>query len=160
MKIKESVISRRKFLLGLILGGYGTLASYGFYPVIKYLFFMAEVPLPKAVSMKKDDLKGFPINSARYFRYGWLPSIMIHTPFGEFKAYSAVCTHLDCIVSYRAGKKDIFCNCHDGIFDLNGKNIKGPPPRPLDKFHILDKGDNFIISRPIEHKKVEKSKRG
>lgn len=161
MKIRESIISRRKFLLGLISGGFGTLASYGLYPVIKYLFFKREAPLPKAVSLKKEQLNDFPANSAKYFQYGWLPSIMIRTPQGEFRAFSAICTHLDCIVSYRALKSDIFCNCHDGIFDLNGKNIEGPPPKPLERFDIFDQGEKLLIARHVEPpKKDKKSKKG
>jgi cytochrome b6-f complex iron-sulfur subunit len=160
MKIRESIISRRKFLFGLILGGVGVLVSYGLIPVIKYLFFMTEAPLPKAVSMKKKALNGFPNNSARYFYYGWLPSIIIRTPQGEFRAFSAVCTHLDCIVSYRPQKRDIFCNCHDGIFDLNGKNIKGPPPKPLEPFDIVYNGEKVIIKKHEAPEKKKDNKKG
>ena len=85
MKIKESIISRRKFLYGLLLGGFGALAAYGLFPVIKYLFFMTEAPLPKAVSMKKKDMKDFPPNAARYFYYGWLPSLIISVKEGELR---------------------------------------------------------------------------
>lgn len=153
MKIRESLITRRKFFYGLILGGFAALASYGLIPVIKYLFFMIEAPLPKAVSMKKEVLSNFPENSARYFYYGWLPSIMVHTSDGDFRAFSAVCTHLDCIVSFRPDKRDIFCNCHDGIFDINGKNREGPPPKPLERFDIFYEGEKVIITR---HKEPEK----
>lgn len=49
-------------------------------------------------------------------------------------AYSAVCTHLGCIVSqWVADKKAGLCPCHGGIYDLarGARVIAGPPPRPL-----------------------------
>ena len=57
-------------------------------------------------------------------------------------AFSATCTHLDCIVEYRPGVKKIWCNCHDGQYDLNGRNVGGPPPRPLTPYtvNLVSKG--------------------
>lgn len=49
-------------------------------------------------------------------------------------AYSAVCTHLGCIVSqWVADKKAALCPCHGGIYDLarGARVIAGPPPRPV-----------------------------
>ena len=56
---------------------------------------------------------------------------------GEPRAFNAVCTHLQCTVEYRAASQDIFCNCHNGVYDLNGRNIAGPPPRPLEVYQAV-----------------------
>ena len=50
---------------------------------------------------------------------------------GKIHAYSAVCTHLACPVKWREGTADIFCACHGGIFDTNGKPAGGPVKKPL-----------------------------
>ena len=75
------------------------------------------------------------------------PGILIRTEKGDLKAFSASCTHLDCIVQYQPDKKDIFCACHNGIYDLTGKNVSGPPPRPLEEFTVNVKGDDIIVTR-------------
>jgi len=81
--------------------------------------------------------KGFKI-----IRFGDQPVIVIKLSETDIRAFSAVCTHLACIVEFRKGQRDIFCNCHNGEYDLHGRNIAGPPPRPLIAYtvHILEKG--------------------
>jgi rieske iron-sulfur protein len=70
-------------------------------------------------------------------------------------AYSAVCTHLSCTVSWKKTSQleasMITCHCHNGLYDpLHGaKVIGGPPPRPLPQIGIkVDaKGGLRITSR-------------
>lgn len=50
---------------------------------------------------------------------------------GEFRALSAVCTHLGCNVRWRPEDSRFACPCHAGLYDANGDVISGPPPRPL-----------------------------
>jgi Rieske Fe-S protein len=78
------------------------------------------------------------------FNFGGKPCLVIRTPEGEIRAFNAVCTHVDCTVAYRADKGDIFCNCHNGVYDLNGRNVSGPPPRPLEVYKVT------LRSRPSE----------
>jgi cytochrome b6-f complex iron-sulfur subunit len=75
--------------------------------------------------------KGFKI-----IRFGEDPVIVIRLSPTDIRAFSAVCTHLACIVEYQQKKTRIFCNCHNGIYDLNGRVIAGPPPKPLKKFEV------------------------
>ena len=56
----------------------------------------------------------------------------MRTPDGQFRAFSAVCTHLDCTVQYKADTSQIWCACHNGLYDLSGNVVSGPPPRPLE----------------------------
>ncbi|MDP2471857.1 MAG: Rieske 2Fe-2S domain-containing protein, partial [Candidatus Palauibacterales bacterium] len=60
---------------------------------------------------------------------------------------SAVCTHLSCTVQYREDLRQIWCACHNGHFDLNGRNVQGPPPRPLDAFDVNVRGDEIVVSK-------------
>ena len=43
-----------------------------------------------------------------------------------------VCTHLGCIPTYEADKKEFICACHGGVFDSSGRNVSGPPPKPME----------------------------
>ena len=70
----------------------------------------------------------------------------MHTAEGEYKAFSAVCTHLSCTVQYRPDLGHIWCACHNGHYDLAGKNVAGPPPRPLTEYPVTLSGENVIVS--------------
>ena len=62
-----------------------------------------------------------------------------------FIVLSAVCSHLGCLVNYNKGKKEFLCPCHGGRYDINGKNIAGPPPRPLTKLPVrIEKGTVIV----------------
>jgi len=86
-------------------------------------------------------------NAAKIFRFGNRPGILVHTPFGELKAFSAVCTHLNCTVQYDEGASVIWCACHNGKFDLNGQVISGSPPRALDAYQVNVRGDDIVVSK-------------
>jgi Rieske Fe-S protein len=96
------------------------------------------------LSIKPGDVK---LNTGQIFKFGSRPGILVRTPAGELRAFSAVCTHLNCTVQYRPDLGHIWCACHNGHFDLNGKNIAGPPPRPLDSFVVNVRGDQIVVSK-------------
>jgi cytochrome b6-f complex iron-sulfur subunit len=41
----------------------------------------------------------------------------------------------------------IWCACHNGVYDLSGKNVSGPPPRPLEAYDVHVRGDEIYVSR-------------
>ncbi len=49
---------------------------------------------------------------------------------------SATCSHLGCLVNYNKEKGEFVCPCHGGRYDLQGRNIAGPPPAPLTQFPV------------------------
>jgi len=117
------------------------------YPVARYLVppkvgesTAASVTLP----VKPADVKP---NTGQIFKFGNRPAILVRTAAGELRAFSAVCTHLNCTVQYRADLGHIWCACHNGHFDLNGQNIAGPPPRPLDAFVVNVRGTQIVVSK-------------
>jgi rieske iron-sulfur protein len=65
-------------------------------------------------------------------------------------AYSAICTHLSCTVSWKKATQSeadfIICHCHNGMYDpLHGaKVIGGPPPRPLPQIAIKVDGNGML----------------
>jgi cytochrome b6-f complex iron-sulfur subunit len=64
------------------------------------------------------------------------PLLVIRLASGEYRAFSAICTHLACLVDWRKEQGDVFCPCHGGRFDLDGKVIGGPPPKPLPMYPV------------------------
>jgi Rieske Fe-S protein len=142
----EQTTTRRN-VLNYLLGtaALATLAAI-FYPIIKFMIppRVVESSASSVVAAKVSELKP---NSGKIFRFGSKPGILIQMPAGEYRAFSAVCTHLDCTVQYRPDEKLIWCACHNGRYDLTGKNISGPPPRPLEAFTVNVRGDEILVSR-------------
>lgn len=64
------------------------------------------------------------------------------------QVFSNVCTHLGCRVTWHPDIQHYVSPCHDGHFDLTGKNVSGPPPRPLDEFTIKIENGNLFIQLP------------
>ena len=145
--MEERVDSGRR-LVNLLLGtSLGALFVSVFYPIVKYLIppkLAESTTFSVTVPWKAGELKA---NSGRIFRFGSRPGILVKTPAGELRAFSAICTHLDCTVQYREDRQDIYCACHNGVYDLNGKNISGPPPRPLDPLKLNVRGDQIIVMK-------------
>jgi Rieske Fe-S protein len=67
-----------------------------------------------------------------------LNGVWLYTEDGEqFKAYNAKCTHLGCGYVHDKERKNFFCPCHRGQFDIKtGAVLDGPPPRPLDELDV------------------------
>jgi Rieske Fe-S protein len=86
-------------------------------------------------------------NEGQIFKFGSRPGIILRTPEGDLRAFSASCTHLQCIVQYRGDLNHIWCACHNGHFDLNGRNIQGPPPAPLEVYEVHVRGDDIVVSK-------------
>ncbi|HEX5031028.1 MAG TPA: Rieske (2Fe-2S) protein [Candidatus Eisenbacteria bacterium] len=116
------------------------------YPVLEYLKTppQSEADVTSVVAAKIQNVKP---NSGLVFRFGREPAILVSGPDGKLRAFSATCTHLQCTVQYRTDLQRIYCACHNGMYDLNGRNIAGPPPRPLTEFQVTVKGDDVVVSR-------------
>jgi Rieske Fe-S protein len=133
--------------VNLLLGS-GVLASIGtfLYPAIRYILPppVAESTSRSVVAAKVGELKR---NSGKVFKFGSHPALLVLTAEGEYKAFSAVCTHLNCTVQFRADLRQIWCACHNGLFDLAGRNVSGPPPRPLETYEAHVQGEDVVVTR-------------
>jgi cytochrome b6-f complex iron-sulfur subunit len=75
--------------------------------------------------------------------------IVVNTKAGGLKAFSAICTHLGCVVSWDQNKKIIHCPCHDGMFNpTTGAVVSGPPPQPLSGYELAVKDGSVLIGKP------------
>lgn len=65
---------------------------------------------------------------------------------GEFKAFSAVCTHKQCTVS-KVADGTIDCPCHGSEFSaVDGSVVKGPAEKPLAPKTVAVSGDTLSVT--------------
>ncbi len=139
-------MNRRKFI-DLFLGGslIGTFIAF-LYPIISYLLPTKQTePVIKKITAAK--LGELAPSTSKIFKFGTSPGILINTPDGELRAFSAICTHLTCTVIYESDTETILCPCHNGRFDLSGNVVSGPPPAPLEAYNVEISGEDIVISR-------------
>jgi Rieske Fe-S protein len=129
--------SRRRFINWFLGTSVGALAASTLYPVVR---FVSPPEVPEAATNQvqagsTDDPemleKGFKI-----VRFGYEPVILIRVSDSDFRAFAGTCTHLDCIVEFQKDKQRIWCNCHNGEYNLGGQQVAGPPPRPLEGYQV------------------------
>ena len=143
MEERVSNKGRRSFLNWFLGGSAAALAGSVIYPVVR---FISPPDVPEAATNQIEvgptndpDLieKGYKI-----VPFGTEPVIVVRAGDDDYRAFAATCTHLDCIVEFHKPEKRLWCNCHNGEYDLNGRVVAGPPPKPLAEYevHIVPKG--------------------
>ena len=137
----------RRRVLKLLLGtGIGASVTSFLYTIISFIL----PPRSQGAAAESheagnpEDLKP---NTGIVFQFGTEPALLIRTPEGDLRAFSAVCTHLGCTVRYAPESKVIWCPCHNGMFDLHGRNIAGPPPRPLQEFKVNVREGKIVVGQ-------------
>lgn len=137
---------RREFLDYLLGTSIGATLLAIFYPIVKFMIppLVVESAENSVVAGSVNEIAA---NTGKIFKFGTKPGILVRTPAGELKAFSAVCTHLDCIVQYRPDTKQIWCACHNGQYNMSGQNVGGPPPRPLEEYVVNTRGDEIVVSK-------------
>jgi Rieske Fe-S protein len=138
--------SKRDFLKWVLSGGLVAFAGSVLYPLLVYLKPPAQGEV-EVSSVKVGKLADIPKDSGQIVKFGSKPVILLRTAAGDLRAFSATCTHLDCTVQYRKDFGLIWCACHNGKYDLNGRNVSGPPPRPLDEYRVVVQGEEVLVSK-------------
>ena len=148
--VAPASFDRRRFLDVLRAVGFVSTAVAIVYPVSQFVIPPAsgEPATASAVAGKASGLKP---NSGRIFKFGSKPGIVVRTADGEVRAFSAVCTHLDCTVQYKPDTAQLWCACHNGTYDMGGNVVSGPPPRALEQFVVNLRGESgdeeIVVSR-------------
>ncbi len=139
-------MKRRTFLDWMLKLSGTALGAFVLYPITRYLVppRLPEAATRRVVAAKKDELAP---GAFKTFPFGSQPGILIRTHDGQYRAFTAVCTHLGCTVQYRSDQKAIWCACHNGMYDLEGRNVAGPPPRPLERFEVHVVGDEILVDK-------------
>ncbi len=153
---EETLEKRRGFLVGSIAAMMGTISAALGLPALGYLL------VPGREKKKSDwieaaDLSKLMVNQPeqiifnRVRRDGWkvvtekAAAWVVKTGESQVVAFSPVCTHLGCAVSWNSGDKTFACPCHTSSFSPDGKVVAGPAPRPLDRFDVRVDGIKVLL---------------
>jgi cytochrome b6-f complex iron-sulfur subunit len=148
MKINDSLFTRRRFLNTLLGGWFASFLAVFVYPIVKFAF--PPYQEPDQVDLPFSEFADMDPNTVRNFFWGNKPGILKKNDDSTYTAFVAVCTHLDCNITYMADQRKFFCACHDGWYDENGNNIGGPPPRPLRSLQVVLEKDMILIKKTGE----------
>jgi cytochrome b6-f complex iron-sulfur subunit len=144
MAIIHDDISRRRFLSQAVMG-FGALFGLGLL-VVRFAQFLIPAQKSKryeAVLIGAE--RSMPVGEARPMTLGDQKLIVLRTEEG-IVAFSRRCTDLGCLVSWNKERQQFVCPCHQGVFDKAGRNVAGPPPRPLDRFEVVKRGEQVYVN--------------
>jgi Rieske Fe-S protein len=138
--------TRRDLLDWFLSSSVGALVIALAYPVWRFMT-PPHVPEPTTRAVEAGTTNDPELLDRGYkiVRFANEPVILIRLSETEYRAFAATCTHLDCIVEYQRPERRIWCNCHNGHYDLHGRNVAGPPPRPLRPYAV-----NVVAGGPRE----------
>jgi Rieske Fe-S protein len=145
---EDHLVARRDFAKFLVLTS-GAFAVGQGWIAAQQLLGRDRPPPPRA---RVASLRELPRGSAMTFDFPGEhdPCLLVHTADGELLAYSQKCTHLSCAVVPKLEEGVLHCPCHEGIFDLRtGRNLAGPPPRPLPRIELAVEDDDVYAVRVI-----------
>ncbi len=134
--------SRRRFL-GISLGVLGSIFSGGMiYSVLSYLVPPSKKKEGEVVKIPKSEL---PSGGMKRFHIRGIPAVVVNSKAG-FAAFSLVCSHLGCLVTWEGDKNEFICPCHGAKFDVDGNVVSGPPPKGLERLNVEEKEAEVWVS--------------
>ncbi len=140
---EDAYVLRRQFTKFLVLTSFGMLAG-NTWIWARSLAGDREREWPEATIARASDLAP---GAVRMFNYPGPqdPGILLRRTDGTLAAFSQKCTHLSCAVYYAAERDRLECPCHEGYFSAeSGRVLQGPPPRPLPRIRIEQRGDDIV----------------
>ena len=130
----DKKVSRRDFLGTCVRGGLAATLLGMLAPALAYLWPVTRRG-PSMDLKEVGSVEDIPLWGSKKVNFGGSAVLLMRTPQG-FKAFSAICTHLGCVVAWNEEKRQIQCPCHAGVFDADGRVVSGPPPRPLPEHRV------------------------
>lgn len=142
----ETATGRRGFVNGFLWTTITALGAAILYPVARFISppRIPEATTNRVLAGKVSEIAG---TKWKIFPFGSEPGILVQTAPGEYRAFAGTCTHLACTVQYEHSSKQIWCACHNGWYDLSGRVVSGPPPRPLEQYEVNVVGDDIFVTR-------------
>jgi Rieske Fe-S protein len=139
---------RRGFLDVVLGAGVIGLFSSVVYPVLRYLKPLGSGGQSDPVKLTKEEIAKLDREHSVVVRGGFGRVLVFDDPNQGLRALDARCTHEGCTVQFVPGDAAIVCACHNGRFDLDGRNIAGPPPRPLAQHTVVREADGAVVVAP------------
>ena len=137
--------TRRRFVTYLLGFSVVTTLALIAAPIIAFLVPPPELSAGTSGKVLAGTTADIPPGKGKVVAMGSKPTIVVNTEQGV-KAYSAICTHLGCIVTYDNQSTSILCPCHGGHFSpTTGAVISGPPPSPLAPVTVIVEGDQIFL---------------
>ena len=140
----DDAASRRDFLDSALKGGLAVCAGGMALPAVLYLL-PAGSRGPGEALVPAGPADTFEASSARMIQGEGKPVLLLSLGGGKFRAFSAICTHLGCIVKWDPATRKILCPCHAGVFGPDGRVESGPPPRPLPEYEVVQAGNELKV---------------
>lgn len=72
--------------------------------------------------------------------------IIIRSGDDSYLAFSKICTHQGCTVTYNASENELPCPCHGSVFSTTGAVLNGPASSGLKKYSVTKEGDALKIT--------------
>ena len=157
----KNQLSRRDFIKVALAGIGGLIGALVGLPSVAYLLSPAwQAGAEDEAVISLGALENYPIGIPTRFDFtrtrvnGWERTAVSYGLYvvrkseSDVRVFSDICTHLGCRVTWHPDVQHYISPCHDGHFDLLGKNISGPPPRPLDEFVTKVENGNLIATLP------------
>jgi cytochrome b6-f complex iron-sulfur subunit len=145
---QSPVMSRRRLITYLL--GFSVVSTLAgvLTPIVGYLWPSSRVSAGASEPVPVGAPADFPAGKGKVVSVNNKPVIVVNTAPAGLKAFSAICTHLGCIVEWDTGRRIIVCPCHDARFNpVNGAVLSGPAPSPLREFKLTVKDDAVYISQ-------------
>ncbi len=135
---EEKQLNRRDFLEKAAIGAVGGTA--GLFCLVTMKSCLPKVLNEPPAIFKIGYPNDFAVNSANYIAE---QKVFILRDSSGFRALSAICTHLGCIVQNTGNGYS--CPCHGSKFNETGKVTAGPAPRGLDWFKVSMAPDGQLV---------------
>lgn len=147
--VSQTPVTRRKFIQFLL--GFSVVSTVVgmLTPVLGYLW-PKSTNAGSSAPVEAGSQEDFPVNTSKVVSVNDKPVIVVNTKAGGIKAFSAICTHLGCIVAWNARKSSIECPCHDGFFNpVTGAVVSGPPPKPLVAYEVVVRDGKVLVGKSL-----------
>jgi thiosulfate dehydrogenase [quinone] large subunit len=138
-------ITRRRFLAGI--SGAGALAIGG--GIVGSIEGLGATVAAASTSKAIAKTSQVPLGHAFAFVHPSTntPAYLVQTSKGKFAAYSRICTHMGCEVSFTAKSDEFACPCHGSLYNATtGAVIQGPAPKALPSYKLTVKNGEIYLA--------------
>lgn len=156
-------ISRREFLNRFVMAAAGVVAAAIAVPLIGYFVTPSFARKGAETAIPVASTSSIPAGAPTFVTYqqtiqdGWVtgPETMaawiVTTNGSDFTVFEPHCPHLGCLYAWNPGLQEFECPCHASIFDINGKVLAGPAPRPLDQIPFrIENGQIVLLKAAVQ----------